>query len=320
MRAILRPLAAVLLLAGISMVSVVGQPTSAGASRRAAAATTYTRTVRYGSYTIPAATDMEMGELENRLNLWVSKPCSNCTITSMKPNLVYADGTRASADTGALLHHMVLASQFRSDPTCSGNLLGLVGERFFASGDERTVIEFPSGFGYKVGLLDQWNLIYDLMNMETEPQTVYIQMTFKYQTGTGGPEAVRPVWLDVDQCGDSEYNIPTGTSDTHWDWNVNVPGRVVAIGGHVHTEGHGVRIEARNETTGQSICNSVATYGGSPQYIDMMGEPWISSMTRCIANPVATVSSGQRVRIHSVYNSPEPRDDVMGIMIAFIDT
>ena len=286
--------AAVLLGATLGTVSLITQATPASAA---------TRTVRYGPYTIPAGTDMEMGELENRLNLWVSKPCSNCTITRMQPNLVYADGSRANVNTGAMLHHMVLASQFRSDPTCSGNALGLVGERFFASGNERTVIEYPSGFGYRVGFLDQWNLIYDLMNMEPEAQTVYIEMTFNYVSGSGGLEAVKPVWLDIDQCGDSEYSIPAGTSDAHWDWNVNVPGRVVAI----------------DQSTGQSICNSVATYGGAPDYIDMMGEPWISSMSRCIANPVATVARGQTVRLHSVYNAPEARGDVMGIMIAYID-
>lgn len=311
MQRVLRSIvAAVLLGATLGTVSLITQATPASAA---------TRTVRYGPYTIPAATDMAMGELENRLNLWVSKPCSNCTITRMRPNLVYANGSRANVNTGAMLHHMVLASQFRSDPTCSRNLLGLVGERFFASGNERTVIDFPSGYGYRVGLLDQWNLIYDLMNMEMEAQTVYIEMTFDYVSGAGGLEALKPVWLDIDQCGDSEYAIPAGTSDSHWNWNVNVPGRIVAIGGHVHSEGHGIRTEAVNQSTGQSICNSVATYGGAPDYIDMMGEPWISSMSRCIANPVATVARGQTVRLHSVYNSPEARNDVMGIMIAFID-
>jgi hypothetical protein len=125
------------------------------------------------------------------------------------------------------------------------------------------------------------------------------------------------VWLDIDQCGDSEYSIPAGPSDSHWDWNVNVPGRVVAIGGHVHDEG--VRIEATNQSTGQSICNSVGSYGGSPQYIDMMGRARLSGMTRCIADPVATISRGQTVRVHSVYNATTAHDDVMGIMVAFID-
>jgi hypothetical protein len=301
MRRILRLAAAIVLLAGIVAVS---QATSAGPAGAATAATTYTKTVRYGPYTIPAASGMEMGELENRLNLWVAKPCTNCFITSMRPNLVYPDGTRANVNTGPMLHHMVLASQFRSDATCSSNLLGLVGERFFASGNERTVIQFPSGYGYRVGYLDQWNLIYDLMNMDMEAKSVYIEMTFTYQSGSSGLEPVRPVWLDVDQCGDSEYSIPSGTSDSHWDWNVNVPGRIVAIGGHVHTEGHGVRIEATNQSTGQSICNSVASYGGSSDYIDMMGEPWLSSMTRCIANPVATVARG-----NTVLAAPHARPD-----------
>jgi hypothetical protein len=49
---------------------------------------------------------------------------------------------------------------------------------------------------------------------------------------------VKPVWLDIDQCGDSEYSIPAGFSDTHRDWTVNVPGKIVAALGHVH--GHGV--------------------------------------------------------------------------------
>jgi len=209
----------VLVVVLLTAVVVASQVPPAGASHTSVT----TKTVRYGPYTIPAASGMEMGELENRLNLWVSKPCSNCTITSMTPNLVYPDGTRANADTGAILHHMVLASQFRSDPTCSGNLLGLAGERFFASGNERTVIRFPSGYGYRVRFLDQWNLIYDLMNMDTAPQTVYIEMTFTYLSGQT-LEPVRPVWLDIDQCGDSEYSIPAGESDTHWDWTVNVPG------------------------------------------------------------------------------------------------
>lgn len=98
-----------------------------------------------------------------------------------------------------------------------------------------------------------------------------------------------------------------------------MPGRIVAIGGHVHTEGMGMGIEAINETTGESICNSMATSGGSPEYVDMMGMEWISSMDRCIADPVATVARGGTVRIHSEYHAPEPTAGVMGIMIGYID-
>jgi hypothetical protein len=308
MRKFLRLVVTAALLAGVG---VVAQSAPADASHQAS-----TTTVRYGPFTIPAASGGQPGMLENQLQLWTSKPCTNCYITKMAPTLVYTDGSTANVNTGAMLHHIVLASQFRSDPTCSGDWLGLVGERFFASGNERTVIEFPSGYGYRVNFWDQWNLIYDLMNMTPQAKTVYVEIEFTHRGS--GVEPVRPVWFDIDQCGDSEYSIPAGFSDSHWDWNVNVPGRIVAIGGHIHDEG--VRIEATNQSTGQSICNSVAGYGETPEYIDMMGRARLSSMSRCIADPVATVSRGQTVRVHSVYNATQPHDDVMGIMIGYIDT
>jgi hypothetical protein len=43
------------------------------------------------------------------------------------------------------------------------------------------------------------------------------------------------------------------------------------------------------------------------------------SMGTCTGDPVATVSQGQVVRLHSIYNSPEPADDVMGIMLLYIN-
>jgi hypothetical protein len=55
-----------------------------------------------------------------------------------------------------------------------------------------------------------------------------------------------------------EYSIPAGFSDTHRDWNMNVPGKVMAA--ICHLRGHGVAIEATNESRGgASICKSVAT-------------------------------------------------------------
>lgn len=310
MRRAFRAIAAVALLVGLAAVQQ-GAPASAAPENHASASTT---TVQYGPYTIPGASGGEPGMLENQLELWTSKPCTGCYVTKMVPNLVYADGSNANVNTGAMLHHIVLASQWRSDPNCSGDWLGLAGERFFASGNERTTIEFPSGYGYRVNFWDQWNLIYDLMNMTPNEKTVYVEIEYTY---TNSADDVSPVWLDIDQCGDSQYSIPAGYSDSHWDWDVNRPGNVVAIGGHVHD--HGIRIEATNETTGESICDSVASYGDTPEYIDMNGVARISGMTRCIADPVATVSSGDTVRIHSIYDSPEPHDDVMGIMIAYID-
>ena len=297
----------VLLASGSSPVDA--SPAVDASAARAEAAAASTRVVRYGPFTVPAATAAGPGTIENQLRLAVRRPCADCYITSFVPDLVYEDGTSADMSTGMMLHHTVLASQFRRDATCGSNWLGLLGERFFASGDERTVASFPPGYGYRVRWYDSWNMIADLMNMSDTAKTVYIQMTYTIRPSWESVRALKPVWLDVDQCGDSEYSIPAGESDSHWDWSVNVPGRLVTMLGHVH--GHGVRVEATNESEGgASICNSTATLAADQHHV--------VSMSTCSGDPLAVLRSGQTVRLHSVYNSTHPADDVMGIMLGYI--
>ena len=270
----------------------------------------YTKTVRYGPFTIPAGTEADPGMIHNKLKLGVSRPCVDCYVTSMTPDLVYADGSRATMATGAMMHHAVWTSQWRPDATCGNEWLGLAGERFFASGDERTAIRFPAGYGYRVRWYDSWNLLVDLMNHTAATQTVYVQVTFTYRPSWENVKPLKPVWLDIDQCGDSEYSIPAGISDTHRDWSVTVPGKVVAMLGHVH--GHGVAVEATNESRGgASICRSVAT-------LDPMNVHSVAAMSTCTGDPVATVAQGDLVRLHSEYNSTHAADDVMGIMLGYI--
>jgi hypothetical protein len=268
------------------------------------------KTVTYGPWTIPAGT-MEMpGEID-KIKLAVKRPCWDCYITGMKANLRYADGSTANHHTGVMLHHVVLASQWRPDATCSGTWLGLAGERFFASGNERTLISFPAGYGYRVRWYDSWNMLLQFMNAEPMPQDVYLDITYTIASASSSLRPLKPVWLDVDNCNDSEFPIPAGESVTTWDWKVNVEGHLVAMAGHLHD--HGTQIEARNETTGQSICTSVAGYGNVEEY---MGH--ISSMSPCQGSPLAALDSGNLVRIYSGYNSPEPTNDAMGIMLGYI--
>jgi hypothetical protein len=279
-------------------------------SAQPAQAATSTKTVRYGPFTIPAGTETTPGMIHNKLLFGVARPCVDCHITSFTPDLVYADGTKATMATGPMLHHMVLTSQWRRDATCAGSWLGLAGERFFASGNERTAIGFPAGYGYRVRYYDSWNLLVDLMNHSTTSKTVYVQVTYTYRPSWESVRPLKPVWLDIDQCGDSEYSIPAGYSDKHWDWKVNVPGKVVAMLGHVH--GHGIAVEATNESRGgASICRSEAT-------LDPTDVHSVLAMSTCTGDPVATVSQGQTVRLHSEYNSTHAADDVMGIMLGYI--
>ncbi len=290
-----------------------------------------TRSVDYGPYTIPAGggdphDHDTMGQIANRITTNVAKPCTGCTIVGFRPDLVYSDGTRANLDTGPMLHHAMFAASGggKSDATCSGTTVGTLGERFFATGNERTPIDFRSvNYGYKIGSSETWNMVIDLMNWQTTAKTVRLRITYTYATGSDHTNraALRPVWLDLNQCSlDSLVSVPIGPSDSHYDWTVNVPGRIIGAAGHIHD--HGRNIELTNESTGgTTICNSVAGYGG-PGYVTPDGRTHISSMSTCVANPVATVTRNQRVRLHALYDVPvghHPVDDAMGIALLYIN-
>jgi hypothetical protein len=283
--------------------------------------------IRYGPFTIPGAPDNPDGthghsHTGNRFSLNVQKPCTNCYITGIQPNLVYADGRQAGWSTNAQLHHMVLFNRDagRTDATCGSSVLGLLGQRFFASGDEREPAELPDGFGYKVGASSQWNMVWDLAGTSPDEQQVFFELTYDFAPATAtGITDVEPIWLDINQCGTSMYSAPAGESERTYTWTVNRPGRLIGIGGHLHDGG--THLSINNDSTNQLVCDSRATYGGNPLYIDHHGEEHLSSMSSCegtAAQPVATLTSGQRITIHSFYNLPAAADDVMGIAIGYI--
>jgi hypothetical protein len=297
----------------------------------AANATITTKTIDYGPYTIPAGSGDPhnhdtMGEIDNQIVTNVAKPCTGCTLIGVTPDLVYTDGTRATISTGPMLHHAMFTAQSsgKSDVTCPGKGPGLLGERFFASGDERTAVDLQSlPYGYKINSSETWNMVIHLMNWETISKTVKIRMTWKYATGSDHTSRapLRPVWLDQAQCSlDSLITVPEGLSDFHYDWKATFSGKLIAAAGHIHD--HGVNDELTNESTGGTLlCNSVAGYGG-PGYETFDGRKHISSMSVCTGNPIATISKNQTLRLHTIYNVPAGHgaiDNAMGIMLAYIN-
>jgi hypothetical protein len=294
-----------------------------------ASATITTKTIDYGPYTIPAGNgdphDHEnAGAITNQIVSNIAKPCAGCTIIGVTPDLVYTSGSKATISEGPMLHHAMFTAQSsgKSDVTCAGKGPGVLGERFFATGDERTAVDFTSlPYGYKVNSTETWNMVFDLMNWETTTKTVKIRMTWKYATGSDATSRapLRPVWLDQNQCSLNSYiEVPTGLSDMHYDWKATFDGKLIAAAGHIHD--HGINTELTNQSTGGTLlCNSVAGYGG-PGYETKDGRKHVSSMNVCAGNPIASVTKGQTLRLHTIYNVPEghhPIDDAMGIMIAY---
>jgi hypothetical protein len=240
----------------------------------------------------------------------------------------------------------------RSDPTCAGRMSlphvavlssASGSERFFASGNERSVISLPgwniTNAGYPIRKADRLALIIDLMNQNADDRIVYLTMTYDFVDGIRKDwTEVKPVWFDVAQCAFSEVFPPKQDGQytvTASPWVANLNGKVYGLGGHVHDGGTNVRIEV----DGKPICNSVASYGGSPEFVQRNqpagghhggAKEHLSGMTFCTSSHglgLSDVKKGQRWVLKADYdygkfkgmtNKSGKQDTVMGIAIMYV--
>lgn len=285
----------------------------------------------------------------------VNKPCGDCYITDIVPNLVTADGVTGNySPNGLMLHHVVNMNWSNPDVTCRPDVTsdlpikqlgGIMGgnERFTASGNERTPADLSDGYGYYVASGDKWGLLYHIMNMGMVDQEVYFEYTFTWTPASEFNGAgVRPIWVDIDQCISSEVPVGAGYTDVHWDWVNDRTHQVTDIGGHVHD--YGISTSWENATSGETICNSVAGYSeNSPYapigpgvgddahalthntvYSDPIGlasyEGHISDMTGCkVGDTGPSNAKGDLLRNHTQIYRPDFADDQMGILIGYMD-
>ncbi len=328
----------ILFISGVAMLAalVLSWDHIGDAPDTAEAATT-TTTVSWGPYQVPAASGGTPGMTNNGTDFNVLKPCTDCYITGITPNLVDATGATVNFATGGMLHHMVLFDANGTDVTCGTSGVGVLGERLLASGNERTSFALPDGYGYYIGpgASESWTVLHDIMNMTPTVRDVYLEFEFTYRPGSDNLKPVMPVWLDVDNCAASEYAIPAGYSDETWDWIATAEADVVSIVGHVHDTG--ISVAAEDVDVGQYICTSVAGYAqgspfapvpvpdgdsGHPGSANALnpGDPsyagHIEDMTGC--TPMFRVYQGDTIRLHIQHNSPTAENDMMGIMMAFI--
>jgi hypothetical protein len=73
------------------------------------------------------------------------------------------------------------------------------------------------------------------MNMNKEDDTLYVVMIYDIIEGTpAGMSEIKPIWLDVDQCGFSEARARSQTgsySITSAPWRSTVDGELLVMGG-----------------------------------------------------------------------------------------
>ena len=185
-----------------------------------------------------------------------SRPSVNGWITRIKPDLVYADGTIPKSSK-VMFHHGVWSNNS-------------TGELFYATGEEKTILTIPEGFGYRYRTNEAWLLNDMIHNLTPAPMELYFQYTVDFIPETA-PEAAgitraRPIWMDVqsgiypvfdvwrDSGGkDGEFTYPEDDPDAYSPGvqkNVkSIPqdGVLLATTGHVHTGGLSTNLYLRRE-------------------------------------------------------------------------
>jgi hypothetical protein len=264
----------------------------------------------------------------------VPKPQVDGFITHMEADVVDARGQKISP-IHVMLHHVVFLNlgepgKFdHHDWTC-GTFTDLNGktkvpalaDRFYASGEERNVLQLPEGYGYKVSGKDSWVLLWMLMNHHPASQKVYIQYKITYETGRELLPAYM-VWLDVRNClSDPVFDVPGGglpgsLFSQSATWTAPTAGRLVAGGGHLHGGGKST-VLSQPDCGDRELFTSRPTYGppGSPVYLarPILHEPGPANMSGFLSQQGLPVAKGQRLKLTANYDNRYMHARVMGIM------
>jgi hypothetical protein len=182
------------------------------------------------------------------------RPSGDGWITRLKPDLVYENGEVPRSDK-VMFHHGVWLSLFDQDATAP------VPERFFATGEEKTRMDLPDGYGYAYEAEDVWILNHMIHNLTPEPMSLYMTYELDFIPADSPAAAdikpVRPIWMDVDNGSiypvfdvakgsggkDGKFVYPDDAEDPYTDgnvknqWAVDRDGVLVSATGHVHTGG-----------------------------------------------------------------------------------
>ncbi|HNF84718.1 MAG TPA: hypothetical protein PLE13_12105, partial [Solirubrobacterales bacterium] len=125
----------------------------------------------------------------------IEKPSVDGWITRIKPNMVNEDGS-IPLSSKVMFHHGVWLNFSRQDATSGGQ------ERFFATGEEKTITRFPDGYGYQYKASDVWLLNHMIHNLTPEAMTLYATYTIDFipadSPAADGIKPVTPIWMDVD--------------------------------------------------------------------------------------------------------------------------
>lgn len=137
----------------------------------------------------------------------IQSPRRNGYLTRFQPDLLLADGVIPPVEE-VHLHHGTWISL---DQSYGGSTA------FLASGEEKTIGSWPTGYGMPIRATDQWGLLYMIHSAVARPMQAYITYDIDFVPEEEAKEAgvvpAYPIWLDVRPSGYPVFNVQRGYGD-----------------------------------------------------------------------------------------------------------
>jgi hypothetical protein len=260
-------------------------------------------TLREGPMNLPAHTDHHKAAQPAEMTWTI--PVEGWLL-GYTPRLVDA---ASGAVPGNLLHHTAFWNVNRPDFLCKNKE-----EHIFGAGSEMNVWPPIPGYGYHVQKGDQIRIETMVYNpTATDYPSVWMEVAIQYlPAASPAPvKSVYPAWIDVQECGNSGYELPAGKSTKTGIVAVLFNGALLGVGGHLHD--YGRQLLLADATTKKEIVKLDAK-------VDEQG--------RLLSTPIVTffetggyaLKRGEKLEVTAAYDNPTGKsipEGAMGIVVGY---
>ena len=210
---------------------------------------------------------------------------------------------------GRLIHHVAFHNMARSDFLCPKKE-----EHIFGAGGEMNDWPALPGVGYRVAKGDRIR-IGTMWHNPTDKSfpNAFLEVKIEYKRAGSGAQlkSVYPIWFDVQQCGNSGYDLKLGKNVNAGELTLGYTGTLLGVGGHLHD--YGQRLVAENLTRKEEIAvlNSKLDPAGR-----ILGMPIVTFTDR----GGYRLNKGDVVKVTATYDNtagkPLP-EGAMGIVVGY---
>ncbi len=261
-------------------------------------------TVRLGPLDLPAHADHH--SIAQAPDLFLTLPFDGW-VTAYHPRLIDDAGKPLPNE---LLHHVAFWNTARSDFLCPRKE-----EHIFGAGGEMNNWPALPGFGYRVHPGERIRIGTMVHNpTDTSFPKVFLEVRMETKrVASNGDELkkVYPVWFDVQECGESGYDLRPGrnvnTGEFHFPYN----GILLGLGGHLHD--YGQRLVVVNETRKEDIATL-------PLRLDSRGLILSMPIVTFMDRGGYRVNLGDLIQVTATYDNPtghELPEGAMGIAVGY---